>query len=305
MKPILDDVIENGKQFVRSHGRPLEKALLGYGFEDSPREAVIAALAAYQNDDGGFGKAFEPDLRYAGSSALCITEALSAAGRIGLDAEHPMVARAIGYLVDTYHADSKCWDFVPKEVDGFPRAPWWNYNPDARTARHNPRPEILGYFLNARAIVPQEVLKEVAADVEAAFLAEVESLQMHDLLCYLRLSRCGAVPESLNRALSAHLPGVIRRLTAVEPEKWAGYTVRPYQVVENLQDPFLPLVADALPAALEYLMNEQSEDGSWPLTWNWGDSFPAVWPQAERDWRSRVTFDNLRTLKNFMPMVSS
>ena len=305
MSPTIESVFENGKQFIRRHGRPLEKALLGYEVENNPREAVIDALEAYQNADGGFGKSFEPDLRYPGSSALCTTEALSVATKIGLDAGHPLVARAIHYLVDTYHPDSKCWDFVPKEVEAFPRAPWWNFNPDARAARHNPRPEILGYLLQAGRSVPEALLKEVSEDVEVVFLAEVDSLGMHDLFCYLRLSHWEGLPETLNRALSEKLPNVIRRVTALEPEKWAGYTARPYQVVENLQDPLLPLVKDAMPAALEYLMKEQSEDGGWPLTWNWGDNFPDVWPQAELDWRSRVTFDNLRTLKNYMPMVSS
>ena len=46
---------------LRHEARPLERALFAHAFEGGGRTAVLAALVPYQNDDGGFGHALEPD----------------------------------------------------------------------------------------------------------------------------------------------------------------------------------------------------------------------------------------------------
>lgn len=47
--------------WVYRNARPLDLARWKYHFEDGDLPAVLEALAAYQNEDGGFGHALEPD----------------------------------------------------------------------------------------------------------------------------------------------------------------------------------------------------------------------------------------------------
>lgn len=65
-------------------------------FERAPPERVVAELARFQNDDGGFGYALEPDLRTPSSSALATGIGLHMLKELRCPADHPMVGKADG-----------------------------------------------------------------------------------------------------------------------------------------------------------------------------------------------------------------
>jgi hypothetical protein len=50
------------KRWMYRNARPLDIARWQYHFENGNKEAVLSVLSAYQNEDGGFGNAIEPDL---------------------------------------------------------------------------------------------------------------------------------------------------------------------------------------------------------------------------------------------------
>jgi len=224
MEPKIQQAIDKGVDYLIKFGRPLEKARMNFKFNNGSRSSIIDALGCYQNEDGGFGKALEPDLRCPDSSSLCTTVAFLVMWEIGLDIHHPMIKKGIQFFVDTYDQQNKSWYFVPSTAELYPRAPWWNIEKDSRASRHNPRSEILGSLLQAQSLVPSELIEEVAEDVEKVFLTEWKSFQMHDLLSYFRLSRCGNLPETLEKVLSAGLPDIIKKLVAFESGKWAIYS---------------------------------------------------------------------------------
>lgn len=56
-----DMSFETARNFIYKNARPLDIARWKYLFENGCREDVLLALAAYQNEDGGFGHALEPD----------------------------------------------------------------------------------------------------------------------------------------------------------------------------------------------------------------------------------------------------
>ena len=53
--------MEQAGNFIYRNARPLDLARWQYLFEDGGRENVLNILASYQNEDGGFGHALEPD----------------------------------------------------------------------------------------------------------------------------------------------------------------------------------------------------------------------------------------------------
>lgn len=305
MDAIVTDAIAKGAAYLKQHGRQVEKSLPAYFFEQGRAEAVIGALAAYQNEDGGFGHAFEPDMRCPESSTLATTEALAWSWQINIQPDHPMVRKAVQYLVQTCRPEEKSWLFIPQESQESPHAPWWQFNADAATTKHNPRPQILGILWRARDYVPAGLVEELSAVVLKDFMADLPGLGMHDLFNYLRLYRTPDLPMAVQEPLAENLPAIVRAVVSMEEEAWSGYAMRPYGLLENLDDEFLPLVAAALPASLLYLVKEQEEDGSWPLTWNWGDTYPEIWPVAQKEWKSVVTLDNIRFLQSLGAVVSS
>lgn len=55
------EVFERARRFVYRNARPLDLARWKYHFENGSEQEVLAALSAYQNEDGGFGHGLEED----------------------------------------------------------------------------------------------------------------------------------------------------------------------------------------------------------------------------------------------------
>lgn len=57
----MHHVFQKAGEFIYRNSRSLVLARWQYHFEDGSKEAVLKALSYYQNEDGGFGHALEPD----------------------------------------------------------------------------------------------------------------------------------------------------------------------------------------------------------------------------------------------------
>ena len=54
-------MFEKARTFIYQNARPLDFARWRFHFENGSVDDVIQILEAYQNEDGGFGNALEPD----------------------------------------------------------------------------------------------------------------------------------------------------------------------------------------------------------------------------------------------------
>ena len=79
----MTNVFARAETFIWSNARLLERRLFAYHFRGGSRYAVLAALRAYQNDDGGFGQALEPDIRCPDSQPVPVQHALEILDAVG------------------------------------------------------------------------------------------------------------------------------------------------------------------------------------------------------------------------------
>src|ERR671932_1609415 len=101
----------------------LDRLRFAYLFLCGQRDPLLAALRAYQNPDGGFGNALEPDFRGPVSQPVTVASALEILD--GVDAlDDPIVRPALDYL-STVTAPEGGLPFVLPSVRDYPRAPWW------------------------------------------------------------------------------------------------------------------------------------------------------------------------------------
>lgn len=291
----------NASRFLVEQARPLEAARFRFHFEEGSRDSVLAGLGAYQNEDGGFGNALEPDLRAPESSAIATSLAFQVLRELGAVQDRRLAGRALRYLLETFDRETGGWRIVPPSTDARPHAPWWQQagrDHDYDDFGLNPNTELLGVLYERRAAVPPETLEAVTRAVLGR-LTVPGDLEMHDLLCCLRLDRTPDLPDELARAVRAKiddsLPGGVGR----DREAWASYSLRPLQVVRSPTSPFLPGFEDAVELNLDYEIETQQPDGSWIPPWTWGDAWPDVWPVARREWSGVLTLRNLRTLRTF------
>ncbi len=125
--------------FVLREARLLDRHRFAFRFRDGPAGAVVAALAPYQNDDGGFGNALEPDLRGPASQPVPVEHALQILDDVGrFDAA--MVGAACDWLASVTTEQGGV-PFVLRSVVEGPHAPWWKPTGEASL---NPTAGIVG-----------------------------------------------------------------------------------------------------------------------------------------------------------------
>ena len=82
----MNNLFQQAEEFIWCNARLLERRLFDFYFKSGSAQAVLAALCAYQNEDGGFGNALEPDIRCPESQPVPTQHALEILDVVGFDA---------------------------------------------------------------------------------------------------------------------------------------------------------------------------------------------------------------------------
>ncbi|TNE48097.1 MAG: hypothetical protein EP343_17500 [Deltaproteobacteria bacterium] len=291
------------KRFIENHARPLDQARLRFHLQGGPVDDVWDALTAFQNEDGGFGHGIEPDVQTPASSVLGTSIALQILRETKAPMSHPIVKDTVRYLVTQYDAERKCWPMLAPESQDAPHAPWWEgYEQLPQRFGDfliNPRVEILGYLLDYGLLVPPAILEQVVPEVSAGVRDWPESLEMHDLLCYVRLAGTKQLPHNIQVELLPKLQKSIEDKVGHSPEEWVKYSLKPTMVVRSPDSPFVESVAPWLESNFAFEVEQQHEDGSWKPSWSWGDFYPETWPKAQQAWAGKLTVEQLILFHNF------
>ena len=114
--------LPNAEHFILTHGRLLERQRMALLVGKGGRDAVLQALNAYQNPDGGYGQALEPDVRSPNSETTATLTALEVLEDV--DAlSSPAAARALTWVGTVTREDGGIPFLLAPSLD-YPRAPW-------------------------------------------------------------------------------------------------------------------------------------------------------------------------------------
>jgi hypothetical protein len=274
--------------------RKLEAALFRYEFERGPLEEVYLELEKFRNNDGGFGRALEPDLRCEASSALATTTALQLL--LSMDRRNEaMIGSAMQYLLNAYEDSRNGWDIIPKEADLYPRAIWWNYG---AFGDHwgNPNAEIVGYFNEFPVAGSSELTVKLNAYASRYLRDGCDLKEMHEMLCYVRWSN--TLPKEAYEAIGDKLEEFVDNCVVRNPEDRTGYGCPPLLLVDSPKSRYYAKYEEVIPGDLDQLIESQGADGSWSPNWNWG-RFEEEWETAKAEWQGVITLNALRTLRKF------
>jgi hypothetical protein len=291
--------------FIDTHARLLDRrryALLnGDGDRGGPardregdRAAVLAALRAYRNPDGGYGWGLEPDLRSPESQPATAGHAFEAFAEVA-PMTSPDAAALCDWLESITLADGGL-PFVRAMSSSAGVAPWFaEANPAVaslqitafvatsahRVAAHDPA--VAGHPWLERATA--YCLDAIAALDENPFAYTLAfSIGLLDVLH-------GTRPETaaLLDGLAAHVPADGR---VPVPGFAEGETLRPLDITPDPGRPSRALVdAAAVAADLDRLAGGQREDGGWTV-----DYLP-ISPAGSLDWRGHATVKAIATLR--------
>ncbi len=298
MKKLGMEAVQKIQQYIMSSGRPLEGALITYETGKGDVEAVVHELMKFQNSDGGFGHAIEPDFRLPESSAIATSVAMQIMSRVKLKKDNPAVRRTMDYLKKTFNGSADLWEPVPESISNYPRAVWWNWESADNSEKTwgNPSAELTGYLYEW----PYEDLNSIRDVLTAKAFNKLEkrndTLEMHELLCYLRLA--GRLGSRGQNEMYALLDPHVEKLVCDDPEKWEEYNLKPLQVVPDPHSHYHDRFKHILDVNLDFLMDTLKDNGSWDPVWKWG-RFESDWEKAKLEWSGIITLDNFRILNAY------
>jgi hypothetical protein len=295
MSPV--DILDEAQDFLWRTGRLLERLRFEHLFRDLPAEPVLAALTAYRNPDGGFGNALEPDFRGPVSQPTTSDYALRILDEIGRP--EPDLTRPLYDWIATVSTEDGAVPTVLANGAGYPRAPWWNPDPEQRP-NLLPTAGLAGFLYAHRIEHPwREAATEWtwrALDGIPGRLAAGEWLLQVSYEARAGLTFLDSVPDRdraievtdrLGKAL--HDAGAILTTPGDTTEGLAPLEAAPTpdSVARRwFDDATIEAHLDALPPA-------RLEDGGWTVPWD-------MWtPAVEPEWRGIITVEKLRVLKAY------
>ncbi|QHT62364.1 hypothetical protein GXP70_21860 [Paenibacillus lycopersici] len=264
------------KSFLQTRGRAIDQARLQYELHNGSREAVMDALAAHQNADGGFQAMCEGPRD--ASSPIGTSVAFQLIAEMNVPNSEPMVKRAVGYLLDTYDEAAGMWQPAYN----------WRFEGDGQIQNWgNPSAELTGYLYRYRDQVPPAFLQQCLDQVEKNLAAVKRPMDPFSLLCYMRFTHFA--PEPLKslviQRLREDVPLVIER----DPAKWPNWCTKPYWFAISPSSPVNGIIRDDVQASLEFEIRNQADEGYFPPHWSDTD-------ENLEGWRSVLTVDVLKAL---------
>jgi hypothetical protein len=287
----MDDVFAAGDRFIRSQARLLERRLFATHFLGQPAAHVLDALRGYQNDDGGFGHALEPDKRCPASLPIDVETAFQAMAAARA-ADQDMIGRACAFLASTA-ASADAGGAVPPAfpiIENFPRAAhWteWTYEPGL-----NPTAGLVGLLYQLGFDHPwREQGANYCWRQLAAGDPPGDAHTMSEVLIFLEHVPDRDRADEHARAIAAHFGDVA--MFHLDPDA-EGYGLTPLQLAPEPGSRWRSLFTDGqLNGHLDRLLKSQLDDGGWPVSWE---------PPSQAallEWRGIVTLQALRTLTSY------
>jgi hypothetical protein len=276
--------IDAAASFLAAAARVVDRRRFERLFAGGGAWPVRDAVAAYRNDDGGFGHALEPDSRGPESQPAAVAQALRMLHEADAwDAK--LVAGACDWLGRTAPREGGAVS-VDSAVERWPHAPWWRAEA-GRPASLATTGQIAG-TLHARGMSHPWLERATALVWERIEgLDHAGAYELLGVLAFLdhvtdrpraesAVERVG--PLVLAAAeIDPDAEGEVHNPLAFAPE--------PRSVARRLFE------ETTIASHLDRLAAGQRDDGGW--TFNW----PAWSPAAEREWRGCVTVDALRRLR--------
>lgn len=277
-------VFERAEEFIWKNARLLERRRFAFHFAGGSGDAVLAALRAYQNDDGGFGNALEPDIRCPDSQPVPVQHAFEIMDEAGFDQDSAQ--RACDFLMSITTSAGGV-PFVLPSVNAYPHAPWWSTG-------ENP-PASLNPTAGIAALLYKQGFNHPWLERASAYcwslIPERAPEDMHELGVVLAFLQYAPERERAEREYERLMQHMLASGLVADIND-TSYVRKPLDWAPTPEHPARRYFSDdAIQANLDQVIAAQHEDGGWTIAW------PPISPGCELEWRGWVTVSALLTLK--------
>ena len=298
-----NNVYKKAQCFIYRNARPLDLAIWRYHFEGGSRKDVVDVLSFYQNSDGGFAYALEPDCWNTNSTPIATWKAIGVLKDIGIDENEQIVKRILNYLDSGKDFGDGKWFTTVKSNNDYPHAVWWEHRDNVGNANPNPTISLAGFAL--KYADKNSALYKKAADIatfEAKAFIAAPVCDMHVTPMYMEFYEyCASIDGFDLFDLAEYknaLYTAVKNTVCADVEKWfKEYVCTPSVFYSNSKLIFDILDADLCKKEGERLLAEQLDDGSYPILWLWHNDFKEYFVSANW-WKSYMLCVNMQYLKD-------
>lgn len=299
------------RNFVYRNARPLDIARWKYLFENGNKEDVITALLSYQNEDGGFAHALEPDCWNPHSAPIQTWVATEIIREIVLEDEnHPLIKGILRYLSSQADFDGHSWNNTISTNDHYPHAEWWTYQP-VQSLPYNPTASLIGFIL--KFADPDESIYSMSVrltkEAYQYFKRVCPTDSMSTATCFVRLY------EYLKEAFIVDLIDMnefntllnhqIEYMIEYDTVKWkTEYVCKPSQFITSKKSDFYLPNRDICDYECEFITNTQNRDGTWNINWTW-EGYPEEWNISKNWWKSDWIIKNINFYREMNRQIES
>lgn len=295
---------EKAREFIYRNARPLDLARWQYHFEQGKKEAVLEALSFYQNEDGGFGHALEPDVWNPNSSPIQTWAATEIVNELhSIDSKHPLIQGIFRYLESGKDFVNHQWLNTVPTNNEHPHASWWECKDEIGTPSCNPTVALAGFIIRYATENSELYHKgcKIASEALTAFMSPELLEDMHEVSCYIRLFEYLKEAKKTDlvdlTALEARLKEQVKHCITLETSQWdVAYVCKPSQFFHSKHSIFYEENKEIAEYECEFIINHQRKDGSYPVTWQWGTDYKEF-EISKNWWKSGIVIINMLYLK--------
>ena len=309
MKKLTTEAFSDVCSWIYRNARQIELVKWQYEFENRSREAVFSALSYYQNEDGGFGNALEPDSWNPNSSPYTTLKAIEKLKELGsIEKNHPIILGIFKFLESGVHSNENGWLFSIPSNDNWPRAPWWTYSPEAEAVEGIGVSAGILCFLLKFANNDSELYKK-AFSIAGKL---INKLSVLDNFGDMGVSGYCVLLETINelgltqgfnvKLLEEKTRKLVYETIERDVSKWPLYGKRPSYFITSPTSFFYEDNKNIVEQELDYLIETKPEQGVWGITWSWyehNEKFPKEFAIAENWWKADGAIEKLKFLRNF------
>ena len=301
-------LFEKARTYIYRTARPLCLALWKYHFENGSKEDVLKTLAFYQNEDGGFGHAIEPDFWNPNSTPIGTQRAMVHLESIGgVEKNHPIVQGILRYLdsgADFDTVNGQWMNEVPSNND-FPHAVWWGYDGKEKPFGPNPTAPLAGFILRY-AEKDSQIYKKGCEIAKRCYRYLVDSFpdtDMHNVMCLTNLYQCcldGGVTNLFNmNKFKECLMHMVSEAICRDSSKWGTeYVAFPSRFINGPESMFYAGNEELIKEECNMIGHQQLPDGSFNVPWTWCNDYKEF-EVAKSWWKAEIVIEKLLLLKKF------
>jgi hypothetical protein len=273
--------------FIWLNARLLDRHRFAHHFLGHDPEPVLRSVRAYQNPDGGFGHALDPDLRGPASGPIATQYAMEIVEEVGARTD-PMIGRAADFLASIARHDGGL-PFMLRSAEDYPHAEYFTYEDESsliQTAANAAALHALGVthpWLERATDWMWRAIDGLQASTDAGSAYGVR----------FALAFVDALPDG-DRAADGleRLEPAVRTVVIEDPaqaeESRTPLDLSPWQGSRSRG----LFEQDLIDRHLDALEAEQQPDGGWDYGWpHWN-------PAGVHEWRGAITVHALRVLRS-------